>query len=51
MCQVISIVGDTVEEEDESFTITASVTSPNIFTSPATATVIILNDDGKCVIP
>ena len=36
-----------MEEADENFTVTASVASPDIFTPPATATVIILNDDGK----
>ena len=50
VCQLISIIGDTVEEDDESFTVTASVVSPDIFTSPVTATVIILNDDGKQII-
>ena len=39
-----------MEEDDESFTVTASVASPDTFTPPATATVIILNDDGKQII-
>ena len=47
VCQPISIIGDTVEEDDENFTVMASVASPDIFTPPATATVIILNDDGN----
>ena len=36
-----------MEEDDENFTVMASVASPDIFTPPATATVIILNDDGN----
>ena len=47
VCQLISITGDTVEEDDERFTITASVATPNNFTQPVTAIVIILNDDSK----
>ena len=44
VCQPITILGDTVEEEDETFTITASVNSPNTITQPDTITVTIVND-------
>ena len=44
VCQPITILGDTVEEEDETFTVTASVTSPNTITQPDTITVTIVND-------
>ena len=44
VCQPITILGDTVEEEDESFTVRASVTSPNAITQPDTIVVTIMND-------
>ena len=44
VCQPITILGDTVEEEDETFTVTASVTSPNTITQPDTFTVTIVDD-------
>ena len=44
VCQSITILGDTVEEEDETFTVTASVTSPNTITQPDTFTVTIVDD-------
>ena len=44
VCQPITILGDTVEEENETFTVTASVTSPNTITQPDTITVTIVDD-------
>ena len=44
VCQPITILGDTVEEEDESFTVRASVTSPNTITQPDTIVVTIMSD-------
>ena len=44
VCQPITILGDTVEEEDETFTVTASVTSPDTITQPDTITVTIVDD-------
>ena len=44
VCQPITILGDTVEEEDETFTVTASVTSPDTITQPDTFTVTIIDD-------
>ena len=46
VCQNITILGDTVEEEDETFTVTASVTSPDTITQPDTFTVTIEDEDG-----
>ena len=54
VCQPITILGDTVEEEDETFTVTASVTSPDTITQPDTFTVTIIDDgDGmleRCMV-
>ena len=47
VCQQITIIGDNVDEDDETFTITTSVTSPNTITFPSTATVTIVDDDIK----
>ena len=44
VCQPITILGDIVEEGDETFTITASVASPGNITSPDTFTVTIMDD-------
>lgn len=44
VCQIITILGDIVEEGDETFTITASVASPGNITSPDTFTVTIMDD-------
>ena len=44
VCQNITILGDTVEEENETFTVRASVTSPNTITQPDTFTVTIVDD-------
>ena len=44
VCQPITILGDTVEEEDETFTVTASVNSPDTITPPNTFTVTIMDD-------
>jgi len=46
VCQNITvmILGDTVEEGDESFTVTVSATSPNTITPTTAATVTILDD-------
>ena len=44
VCQTITILGDIVEEGNETFTITASVASPGDITSPDTFTVTILDD-------
>ena len=47
VCQniTITILGDTLEEGDESFTVTVSATSPNIIT-PTTAATVTIVDDG-----
>jgi len=47
VCQQITIIGDSVDKDNETFTITASVTSPNTITFPSTATVTIVDDDSK----
>jgi len=47
VCQQITIIGDSVDEDDETFTITTSVISPNTITFPSTATVTIVDDDSK----
>ena len=48
VCQNITILGDTVEEDEETFTVTASVTSPDTITQPDTFTVTIEDDrDGR----
>ena len=47
VCQQIIIIGDNVDEDDETFTITTSVISPNTITFPSTATVTIVDDDSK----
>ena len=46
VCQniTVTILGDTVEEGDESFTVTVSATSPNTITPITAATVTILDD-------
>ena len=44
VCQIITILGDIVEEGDETFTITASVASPGNIASPDTFTVTIMDD-------
>lgn len=46
VCQniTVTILGDTVEEGDESFTVTVSATSPNTITPTTAATVTILDD-------
>ena len=46
VCQniTITILGDTLEEGDESFTVTVSATSPNTITPTTAATVTILDD-------
>ena len=49
VCQHIAIIiGDNVDEVNESFTITASVISPNAITLPASTSVTIVDDDSKC---
>ena len=45
VCQNITILGDTVEEEDETFTVRAFATIPDTITQPDTFTVTI-EDDG-----
>ena len=45
MCQQVTILGDTLVEDNESFTIMASVASPDII-APATVSVTIMDDDG-----
>lgn len=46
VCQniTITIIGDILEEGDESFTVTVSATSPNTITPITAATVTILDD-------
>jgi len=44
-CQAITILGDSVEEDDETFNVTVSVTSPNTITTPSTVTVTIMDDN------
>ena len=44
VCQPITILGDTVEEEDETFTVAAFVTSPDTITQPDTFIVTIMDD-------
>jgi len=45
MCQQVTILGDTLVEDDESFIIVASVASPDIIV-PTTVSVTIMDDDG-----
>lgn len=44
-CQPITILGDSVEEDNETFSVTASVASPNMVTQPSTIFVIIVDDN------
>ena len=44
VCQPITILGDTVEEEDETFTVTAFATTPYTVTQPNSITVTIVDD-------
>ena len=44
VCQPITILGDTVEEEDEMFTVTAFATTPYTVTQPNSITVTIVDD-------
>ena len=44
VCQNITILGDTVEEENETFTFRAFVTIPDTITQPDTFTVTIVDD-------
>ena len=46
VCQNITILGDIVEEEDETFTVRAFVTIPDTITQPDTFTVTIEDEDG-----
>jgi len=46
VCQPVTILGDIVVEDNETFDVTASVDAPNTVTPPATATVTITDDDG-----
>jgi len=43
--QPITILGDSVEEDNETFSVTASVASPNILTQPSTIFVTIVDDN------
>ena len=45
-CQQVTILGDTVVEDDETFTIMASVANPDIITQPVTVNVTLMDDDG-----
>ena len=45
ICQQVTILGDTLVEDDESFIIVASVASPDII-SPTNVSVTIMDDDG-----
>ena len=45
MCQQVTILGDTLVEDDESFSVMASVASPDII-APTTVSVTIMDDDG-----
>ena len=44
VCLAITILGDTVEEEDETFTVAAFVTFPDTITQPNSITVTIVDD-------
>ena len=44
-CQQVTILGDTVAEDNETFTIMASVASPDIIEQPATVNVTLMDDD------
>ena len=44
VCLAITILGDTVEEEDETFTVAAFVTIPDTITQPNSITVTIVDD-------
>jgi len=46
MCQQVTILGDTLAEDDESFTVMASVASPDIIAPPTAVSVTIMDDDG-----
>jgi chitinase len=47
----IPILGDTVSETDESFTVTLSAATGGALIAPAVATVTIANDDGSTPLP
>ena len=44
-CQQVTILGDTVAEDNETITIMASVASPDIIEQPATVNVTLMDDD------
>jgi len=47
VCQPITILGDDIDEENETFSVIISATSPDNITSPDTVTVTIIDDDGR----
>ena len=49
VCQPITILGDDILEENETFSVIVSMTSPDSVTSPDTVTVTIIDDDGRFV--
>jgi len=53
VCQPITILGDDIDEENETFSVIVSVASPDSITSPDTVTVTIIDNVGmfaECVV-
>ena len=44
-CLPVTILGDSVEEDDETFSVSISVAGPHTVTPPATVTVTIMDDN------
>ena len=47
-CSSISIVDDTILENDEVFSVQLSTLDPDVNLTPSTATVTVENDDSEC---
>ena len=47
-CSSISIIDDTILENDEVFSVQLSTLDPDVNLTPSTATVTIENDDSEC---
>ena len=46
-CATITVVSDTILEDDESFSVVLTTTDPDVTIDPNTAVVTLTNDDGK----
>ena len=49
ICQPITILGDDIDEENETFSVIVFAASPDNITSPDTVTVTIVDADGRFV--